>query len=251
MPFTPAHTAVVLPFLRWQYVSATGLVVGSIAPDFEYFLKMSVNSRFSHTIAGLFYFDLPVIILLSIGFHHVVKENLFANSPRFIQKRFQEVWQFNFVKSLREHPWRFCLSGLAATATHVLWDSFTHGNGFFAKNLSFYKGSYVPFDGVNYPLFYALQQISTGVGLTVLILFIVFRKPVHRARVCRPLLDYWIWIVIITGAVVAIRFFLVNDFDLGNGIVSLISGLCIALLITGLMTFDNPREDQVPTTGSV
>ncbi len=39
MPFTFAHPAAVLPFMKKQskYISVTALILGSMAPDFEYF----------------------------------------------------------------------------------------------------------------------------------------------------------------------------------------------------------------------
>jgi len=42
MPFTFSHPAIVLPLatLRRQWISATGLIIGSITPDFEYFIRM-------------------------------------------------------------------------------------------------------------------------------------------------------------------------------------------------------------------
>jgi hypothetical protein len=56
MPFTFAHPAVVLPggYLPKQWLSLTGLVVGSRTPDFEYFFRWRVLSLYSHTLAGIF-----------------------------------------------------------------------------------------------------------------------------------------------------------------------------------------------------
>ena len=84
MPFTPAHPAIVLPFLKLRYFSATGLVVGCMTPDFEYFFKMSVDAIHSHSTAGLFYFDLPVTLILSVVFHQFVKSNFIQNLPLYI-----------------------------------------------------------------------------------------------------------------------------------------------------------------------
>jgi hypothetical protein len=83
MPFTPAHSAIVLPFVRInpKYVSATGLIIGSLTPDFEYFFKMSVNGVHGHTLPGLLYFDLPVATALALVFHLVVKRNFINNVP--------------------------------------------------------------------------------------------------------------------------------------------------------------------------
>src|SRR5688572_28164127 len=155
MPFTPAHPAIILPFIRSRYFSATGLIAGSMSPDFEYFFKMSVSSMHSHTVAGLFYFDLPVTILISLVFHLVVKKNLIYNLPLFLQKKIQALLEIDFIKYLREHAWIFVISALLGAASHILWDSFTHNNSFFVRTLPFYKGTHVPLGGARYPLWYA------------------------------------------------------------------------------------------------
>ena len=58
MPLTIAHPAAVLPF-RHGRLPLSALVVGSIAPDFEYVLQLYPRSDFSHTALGLFTFCLP------------------------------------------------------------------------------------------------------------------------------------------------------------------------------------------------
>jgi hypothetical protein len=42
MPFTFAHPAIVLPLkhLPKRWYSLTGLIIGSMTPDFEYFIRM-------------------------------------------------------------------------------------------------------------------------------------------------------------------------------------------------------------------
>lgn len=237
MPFTPAHTAIVLPLARMRAWSATGLIIGSMAPDFEYFFKMSVDGKHGHTWGGLFYFDLPVTLVLSLLFHHVVKGNLISNLPVFLQRRFPQALLFDFKTALRKRPVVFLISALAGSVTHILWDAFTHGDGLFVKHLSFYKSIIVPFDGVNYPLWYALQHVSTAVGLSVVALVILL-KPSFDTFTIRPSIVYWLTLVVVTGLVVGIRFAIYNaDYNLGNVVVSSISGLCIALLVCGLINF--------------
>jgi hypothetical protein len=96
MPFTPAHPAIVLLFLKAKRVSATALVIGTMAPDFEYFLRMSVNGQYGHTFFGIFYFDIPVTIALAFLFHQQIKENLINNLPVFLQQRLWQVKAFDF-----------------------------------------------------------------------------------------------------------------------------------------------------------
>jgi hypothetical protein len=238
MPFTPAHPAIVLPFLKWKRLSATALVIGSMAPDFEYFFKLSVSSTHSHTVGGIFYFDVPVVIVLSVLFHQVVKHNLFANLPVFFQQRFYDTRSLDFRVYLRKHPFSFLASAIIGAASHLFWDAFTHNSGYFARNLWFYKGTAIPFEGVNYPLFYALQHISTIVGLITVACYIYFREPEQQAIVTRPSIVYWLVLVLIAAVVVFIRFTIYpTDYNLGNVVVSSISGLCLALVINGMFRF--------------
>jgi hypothetical protein len=236
MPFTPAHTAIVLPFLRHRKVSATGMVIGSMAPDFEYFFKMSVDGVHGHTWAGLFYFDLPVTIGLAFLFHLIVKQNLISNLPLSLQQRFTDTLSVDFGYYLRANPLIFIVSALAGASTHIIWDGFTHGSGFFVNYFSFYDATIVEFQGVKYPLWYALQHISTITGLTILSLYIYLKQkhPAHAPANLR----YWTILILITLLVVAIRFLIHHsDFNLGNLVVSMISGICIGLICCGLISF--------------
>lgn len=238
MPFTPAHPAIVLPFLKWKRLSATALVIGSMAPDFEYFFKLSVSSSHSHTVRGIFYFDVPVVIVLAILFHQVVKQNLFANLPVFLQQRLYDTRSFDFIVYLRKHPFSFLASAILGSASHLFWDAFTHNSGYFARNLWFYKGTAIPFEGVNYPLFYALQNISTIVGLVAVACYIYICEPQPLAVITRPSIVYWLVLVLIAAAVVCVRFAIYSaDYNLGNVVVSSISGLCFALIINGMFRF--------------
>jgi hypothetical protein len=246
MPFTPAHPAIILPFIRSRYFSATGLIIGSMSPDFEYFFKMSVNSAYSHSIAGLFYFDLPVTIMLALLFHQVAKNNLISNLPIFFQRRFQDTWHFNFLNYLKRHWWIFLISALVGAASHIFWDSFTHNNRFFVRQFSsIYQSISVPFQGANYPLFYVLQQISTTVGGAIMLIYIFAKKPQPLQQLVTPKIIYWISVIAIATLVLRIRFLISPaDYDLGNVVVSSISGLLIALVCCGFINFKNSIHYQ-------
>jgi hypothetical protein len=251
MPFTPAHPAIILPVIRSRYFSATGLIIGSVSPDFEYFFKMSVDSLYSHSKAGLFYFDLPVTIFLSILFHQVVKKNFIRNLPPFLQIRFQDTLQLNFITYLRKSWWIFFYSAFIGAASHIFWDSFTHNNRFFVRQFSeIYETTYVPFDGVDYPLFYVLQNISTVVGLAIVSLYIAVKKPVHEATLVAPKIAYWL--VVLATAIIVLRLrFLIYPFDynLGNVVVSGITGLLAGVMVCGFINFKNSIHFQKSLNG--
>src|SRR5262245_44725270 len=71
MPFTIAHSAVALPVLRWLRApyAASALVVGTMAPDFEYFLRLRPFASISHTLPGLLVFCLPAGAAVLAAFH--------------------------------------------------------------------------------------------------------------------------------------------------------------------------------------
>ena len=69
MPVTFAHPAIVLPFYKKpKFFSMTTLIIGSMSPDFEYFLRMKIKSDMSHTLLGIFYFDLPITLIIALSF---------------------------------------------------------------------------------------------------------------------------------------------------------------------------------------
>ncbi len=246
MPFTPAHPAIVLPLLRSRYFSATALIIGSISPDFEYFFKMSVSSEYSHHLGGLFYFDLPVTLVLGLLFHQIVKKNLIRNLPVFLQTKFKEVVELDFPAYLKAHPVVFIYSALIGAGTHIFWDSFTHNNTFFTNFLPIYKGTYIPYDGVRYPLFYALQHISTAVGLSIITFYLLAMKRTESTPLFAPKVSYWFVLVLIALAIYTLRFtFEPSDYLLGNAVVSSISGVLISLVCCGLINFNNTAIQQV------
>src|SRR6185295_14226025 len=115
MPFTfLAHQAPVLPLklLRPAHVSGTALVIGSMAPDFEYFIRGQPFSTISHTLVGQVVFCLPLTFL--VGW--LVRDLL---GP--LLGRFRPTTPILSV--------RYLACALAGSLSHVAWDGFTHGDG--------------------------------------------------------------------------------------------------------------------------
>src|SRR5512133_2984557 len=122
MPFTISHAAAALPFRRTRLVFSA-IVVGCMAPDFEYFLHARIISRVSHTLAGAFEFSLPAALVVLSLFFWVMERPLLVLMPSSIQRRV-------VLKPFTLLPWkRFFLiiaSLMVGIASHLIWDSFTH-----------------------------------------------------------------------------------------------------------------------------
>ncbi|HMJ68414.1 MAG TPA: DUF4184 family protein [Cyclobacteriaceae bacterium] len=238
MPFTLCHSAAVLPILRSKYFSATGLIIGTMAPDFEYFFRMNVYGIYGHTWWGILYFDIPVAFLLAFLFHGVAKKNLIDQFPVFLQARFQEVRNFDFPAYLKQHKVIFLISVVLGTATHILWDGFTHERQYFVKALpEVYDGRVVPFMGAEYPLWYALQQLSTAVGGLIILVYVFLQKPAVGIF-NKPRIIYWVLLTLIIVGIVYIRMqYKFENLRYVVAIITACSAFCIGITILGLVPF--------------
>ncbi|MDU4473291.1 MAG: DUF4184 family protein, partial [Clostridium perfringens] len=80
MPFTLAHPAAVV-FLKNKKFNLTALILGSMAPDFIYFLNFRPYGNLGHQILGFFILNLPLCILLAYIFHNFIKSPLISHLP--------------------------------------------------------------------------------------------------------------------------------------------------------------------------
>lgn len=238
MPFTAAHPSIFIPLFRVRWISATGLIAGSMSPDFENFMRMSTKDEYGHTIAGIFYFDLPVSLLLAVAFHHLLRDPLTANLPGFFRRRLQGRWTIDFIEILK-HRWPVViLSILLGAASHLGWDNLTH-NGWAAQHLEFYRSWSVRVGNLDYPPFYVLQQISTVLGLSAMLFYLLMLSPKPQQNSLNA--SWWFWpgvlLVMITAMVLRIDTATFNyDRDFGNTIITAVTSFMAGMMIMALMT---------------
>ncbi|RXK87078.1 DUF4184 family protein [Filimonas effusa] len=237
MPFTFSHPAIVLPlgYLSRRYISITGLIIGSMAPDFEYFMRMRVHSRFSHTLPGLFLFDLPLGILLAFLFHTIVRNQLIGHLPYFLQSRFTVFEPFDWHQRFRKAWPVVALSIIAGAASHVLWDAFTHETGYFVSIFPVLSSS-IEVSGIRLPVLKVLQHGSSFIGMLVIV-FTILKMPatVQNKRIVSA--RYWIAIILLTLLIVVLRFSGgIHYNEYGNMVVTLISAFLISLVLISAIT---------------
>jgi hypothetical protein len=237
MPFTFSHPAIVLPltFLPRHWFSLTGLVIGSLTPDFEYFLRMRIKSNYSHTIDGLFWFDLPLGLLLAFMFHNIVRDRLFDNLPTFFKSRFSTFKNFNWNRHFKQNYLVVTISIFIGAASHIFWDSFTHDHGYFVQTIPTLQNS-VDFSGKQMPILKILQHSSTFFG-GFIIAFAIYKLPTNKAEKENINFKYWVIIAGLTLTIISVRLLSGLDFkQYGNVIVTAISAGLISLTITPWLT---------------
>lgn len=233
MPFTFSHPAIVLPlaFLPKRWFSLTGLVIGSMTPDFEYFLRMNVQGEYGHTISGLFWFDLPLGILVTFLFHNSIRNPLFNNLPTFVTSRLVSFKQFDWNRYFNKNWIAVIFSILIGASSHLFWDSFTHLDGYFVEVIPALTNTITLF-GKQIPLFKILQHSSTFLG-GLIIMIALYKLPVHEGVVKHFNRYYWGILAALTLTIIIVRASIgleTNQF--GNLIVTSISATLIALSIT-------------------
>jgi len=237
MPFTFSHPAIVLPltFLPRQWFSLTGLVIGSLTPDFEYFLRMKIQSNYSHSIGGLLWFDLPLGILLSFIFHNIVRDSLFDNLPKFLKSRLAKFKLFDWNNYFKRNWLVGTISVLIGAASHIFWDSFTHDHGYFVQIIPALTNT-VDFFGRQIPILKILQHSSTLIGGLVIV-FALFKLPPDKIITARLNIKYWIILIALTLIIIAIRLLSGLDYKLyGHVLVTAISAGLISLTLTPWFT---------------
>jgi len=231
MPLTFAHPAIVLPlnYLPKRWLSLTGLIVGSVVPDFEYFIRMKVYSIYSHTWFGLIWFDLPLALVLTFVYHNIVRDMLISNLPRILYSRLSIYKGFNWNNYAKKNSLVVVISILIGAALHLFWDSFTHENGYFV--ITFNMINPVNVLGVYLPLYKVIQHLSTLAGGIVILIAISKLKKISD-QTQNNTLRYWVMVVAVVIAVLALRIALgLSILQYPNLIVTTLSGFITGVIL--------------------
>ena len=176
MPFTfLSHQAAVLPLkcaAPWLFCG-TALVIGSMAPDLEYFLYGRPHRTIGHEVLGQFTFCLPLTLLLVWLVTRHLARPLALHVPDCGGFRLRD---YRLLRERSRSPgyWRAAVrSALVGSFSHLAWDSFTHESGWSVGALGY--RSLVAFTvlGNELRLYKVLQHGSTlaGAAITVWLLY--------------------------------------------------------------------------------
>jgi hypothetical protein len=169
MPFTLAHPAIVVPLARWRprWFPLAALAIGSMAPDFEYFVRLRTVQTIGHELIGIPVFCVPAALLVLLVFEFVMKAPLIELLPgphrlRLLPHR----------APIRLWPASRLLAVVAALTlgafSHLVWDAFTHRDRWGARHVPALLTTVLTFHGADLKVFKVLQYGSTAVGFALL-----------------------------------------------------------------------------------
>lgn len=235
MPFTFCHPAIVFLFRVFpkRYFSLIGLIIGSMAPDFEYFLRMRISSTIGHSLHGIFLFDLPLSLLIAYVFFNTVSKDLINNLPKYFRERLLFITKIDWNIYYKENRLVVIYSIVLGAATHILWDGFTHKSGYFVLQYGFLS-SYINIFSYSVGVYKILQHTSTLIAGMFLLLLISKLKPEERLKQ-KNISIYWVRAIVIGFCIVFFRIILGGFGGIGTIIVTSIAAGLYSIVLTPII----------------
>lgn len=184
MPLTfLSHQAVVLPLKlrspRW--FNGTALVIGSMAPDVEYFVRgIPVEELAGHTWRGQLTLCLPVTLVLYWVVTRIIAEPVAANLPDGGAFRLGEYTLLREQPATSSHWLKAIVSALIGSISHVVLDRATGG---WAASEYIQRRSWLPPDLLPSDRAWTIAQVSVWLVLgavTLLMLREIGRRGLLR-----------------------------------------------------------------------
>ena len=186
---------------RWKLIWSA-LIIGSMAPDFEYFLLGAPRTHVLHTFPGLIIYTVPLAFVALWLTHEIMRSPCFEILPTKLNARLTPR-RISFA-SLQQ-LFMVVVSIVIGIATHIAWDSFTHENTLITNRAS-WEHAQLPVPGVGEREAYkVLQYSSSVVGLIViaLVFYLWYRSTQPRRGVIQVFSEIQklaIWAALFIGA---------------------------------------------------
>jgi hypothetical protein len=213
VPFTLAHPAAILPLRGSRYLRTVPLMIGAMAPDLPYFAPGSFG-RFlpeTHEFEASYSGDLVLGYLLLAAVYILRRPLTALMTPR-------AHWlSLHALAPLRERRSEWLFAGVAIVIgvwTHLLWDSFTHLDGWVVRRVSALSAP-VRVGEFTEPVCHVLQYASSVVGLIILAVWYlrlpaparVAADPHAPSSAVRPILALIVTASMLIGGVQATAYF--------------------------------------------
>ena len=169
MPATFAHPAAVLPF-RWlpgRGLDFAALVIGSVAPDFGYYVQRFDLATYAHCLRG------SLLVALPLG---VVAYAVFRSTRAAVCYLLPEPHRSALLPLASQRFrlkattfFRAAISLLLGAWTHCAWDAFTHKTGWVVQRIDVLRETVLHVGPAELPAYHVLQHLSTAAGTALLV----------------------------------------------------------------------------------
>lgn len=207
MPFTFSHIALAIPLKRISNkLSTTGLVIGSMLPDVEYYLRMKMYGTWGNTLKGILLYEIPLGIILAILFHTIVRRTLILHLPIFISNHWQDFINYDWIQKFKSNWGWFIFSLVLGILTHLFWDALTHEPNYILG----FEMSLLNKEFGSRPLYETNQILFSIIGLVLLVYMIFNRKILsssdeHQLEV-KSKFKFWVSVICLFLMICSIKY---------------------------------------------
>lgn len=233
MPFTLAHPAVVI-FSKNKNFNLLGLILGSMAPDFIYFLLFNPSSNLGHTLLGFIILNLPICFLLNYLILKFIKNPFIINLPSKICNYYTYLINYDFNFKSPKDIFVFTYSCIVGMLTHIIWDAFTHKTGYFVVNINLLKES-IHILGYQVPFFKLLQHGSTLLGFFVILYYFYTIRRYSNKHIRSNKVQYHLTAISIQILIIILSYLIFKNFGIGRFVVTFINGLFLGYLTSSII----------------
>jgi len=189
---------------------------------------MDMVRSHSHDFWAIFYFNIPLTIVLYFIFQLIVKTPLINNSTSFFYSRFDRLKVKKIDLLSLKNLAIVTVSAGIGNFSHILWDSFTHKEGLFEGYLPILMNKVNLFN-TEYFVFQTLQFWSSIIG-GIYILYFIYKMPNQYVKLKSNFFQFWITALSISFIVIYLR----NCQSTSQFIATSISAGFIGLILTSL-----------------
>ena len=174
MPLTLSHPAAVLP-LRRLGLPASVMVIGSMVPDVPLFVGSSTGYSATHRWTGVVTIDLLLTVGVVAVWFVVMRDALVDLAPDPVRLRLPARARLD-----RRQLLLLPVAAVVGSATHVLWDAFTHPGRWGVRQVAWLQDDHDGLAGHEWA-----QYVSGVVGLAIVAAAVV----AHLRRAGLPDVD--------------------------------------------------------------
>lgn len=253
MPYTLAHPGFILPLkkLKPEWFSTSGLIFGSIAPDFDIILRFT-NPRmhiFQYTINEILFFIFPIAVCSAIYFHLVIRPILIHYSPISLYSFLDQYKKMGFPFRSTTSWFRLFTSALFAIFFHLLMDLFSHYNAWYYK----INAMYIYQSLIAGEIAYYLATYLPGIFLSALGFYLILKTfkenniPIPSITEMKGNKNSMQFIYVYISVTIFFTFIKVfitgieNKFPIDSIIIHLTNGILISFFITPALFFVQRR----------
>lgn len=143
MPYTFSHIGFILPIKKKcaTSFSTTGLVFGSLAPDYDILFRFTNNRYhiFQYDLETIFLIIFPLALLSAYLFHLFCRAIIIQHSPKSIQENYLKYTDVSLHRIFYIQFFKLTISILIAIFLHLLLDFLCHFSDAYATKIYMYN----------------------------------------------------------------------------------------------------------------